>query len=541
MKFRIGIDFDNTIACYEHVFMHGAWAQGLVLDDVILSKPAIKEKILAQVDGDSNWQKLQGQIYGKYMHKASVFPGFAEFLMLAKSRGHDIFIVSHKTEFGHFDEEKISLPAEALKWLIKNKFVGEKSGMLQKDVVFFEPTREKKIERITSLSCTHFVDDLPEVLDEPAFPGRTEKILFIPGLAVDKSILSYSSGSWRAITRRILGDWTENDIRSSIQYIFPDLNVEKVELKKGRGNSRIYKLYTSHSNAYALKVYPDLQLDSRHRLEIEFSASRILGEAGFPVAKAISKNTDMNWAVFSWIDGEIETTNEEFINKSVEFIQQLMILSKTSEKVKTFSNASEACLSGLEITRQIQNRFDRLKVGPYTQVNFFLQEEFLPIFEQSVEIAKTLIKDDFYKIMDSDLLMLSPSDFGAHNSILHPNGQTYFIDFEYFGWDDPVKLACDFYWHPAMNLGDELQTIWKKKIKAIFANDKGFEARFRAYLPLFGLRWCLILLNEFLPDKIAQRIHANYEKEHKIADVQQIQLDKSKHILDIIKTTLNHG
>jgi len=92
MTFRVGVDFDNTIACYEHVFAYGAKSKGLILDNVILSKSTIKEKILADADGDINWQKLQGQIYGKFMHKASIFPGFDEFLLLARLRGHEVYI-----------------------------------------------------------------------------------------------------------------------------------------------------------------------------------------------------------------------------------------------------------------------------------------------------------------------------------------------------------------------------------------------------------------------------------------------------------------
>ena len=38
---------------------------------------------------------------------------------------------------------------------------------------------------------------------------------------------------------------------------------------------------------------------------------------------------------------------------------------------------------------------------------------------------------------------LSPSDFGLHNALRGQDGQLRFVDFEYFGWDDPVKLVSD--------------------------------------------------------------------------------------------------
>ena len=42
---------------------------------------------------------------------------------------------------------------------------------------------------------------------------------------------------------------------------------------------------------------------------------------------------------------------------------------------------------------------------------------------------------------------MSPSDFGFHN-VIKKDDFLYFIDFEYAGLDDPVKLICDFYCQP---------------------------------------------------------------------------------------------
>ena len=53
--------------------------------------------------------------------------------------------------------------------------------------MFFEGTREAKLQRIASLGCTHFVDDLEEVLREPGFPPSVERILYAPDAALDLS------------------------------------------------------------------------------------------------------------------------------------------------------------------------------------------------------------------------------------------------------------------------------------------------------------------------------------------------------------------
>ena len=46
------------------------------------------------------------------------------------------------------------------------------------------------------------------------------------------------------------------------------------------------------------------------------------------------------------------------------------------------------------------------------------------------------------------LRVLSPSDFGFHNALRRPDGTIVFVDFEYFGWDDPAKMMADAMLHP---------------------------------------------------------------------------------------------
>jgi hypothetical protein len=120
-------------------------------------------------------------------------------------------------------------------------------------------------------------------------------------------------------------------------------------------------------------------------------------------------------------------------------------------------------------------------------------------------------------------------------------GRVIFIDFEYFGWDDPVKLVCDFYWHPGMKLSSDLRQLWLHISHDIFQNDLDFPTRLRAYLPLLGLRWCLIILNEFLKSEMARRLHANPNQVTTYSTVCIQQLNKSKALLEEIKEKLHHG
>ena len=103
---------------------------------------------------------------------------------------------------------------------------------------------------------------------------------------------------------------------------------------------------------------------------------------------------------------------------------------------------------------------------------------------------------------------LVPSDFGFHNSLRRPDGSLAFLDFEYFGWDDPVKLTADILLHPGRPLEPAQRKRFRQAATRLYGGDPAFASRLSAYLPLFGLRWVLILLNEFIPERWQRRVLA---------------------------------
>jgi len=533
-KLNIGVDFDNTIANYDLVFEDVAYDMGFLASKNNLSKAEVKYAIISQKYGDIKWQRLQGQIYGKYMHKAKVFPGFMEFLLLAKIKGSKVSIVSHKSEFGHFDDNKVSLRAEALKWIISHKLIDSELYKLHEKDIYFESTREEKIERIIKLNCNIFIDDLEEVFNDKNFPIEVYKCLFNPLNVKIKNGDTFYFNSWRSLTKLIFGDWAIDDISKAFKIIFPKLDLIKLELFKGRGNSRIYKLEFPNSQYGVLKIYPDIQFDHRNRIETEFSAIDFLSKADLPVPQALAMSQDTNWAVYSWVEGIQRECDAIFIEEAASFIHELNLLSKNAIIFKNIYQASEACLSGLELERQINQRFELLKSISDDNLQIFLDEVFYPIYIKNLKISKNIMGSDYERTLPISLQIISPSDFGSHNAIKNINGQTVFIDFEYFGWDDPVKLISDFFWHPAMNLTEKQQYLWLDKIKNIFFNDVNFVKRLRAYLTLFGLRWSLILLNEFLPNRMNQRIHADKSKASEIENIKIEQLEKSNNLINKI-------
>ena len=93
---RIGIDFDNTIACYDGVFRRAAIERGLVPADIGSSKNAVRDHLNGSGRKDE-FTELQGYVYGARMDLAAPYPGVAAFITAARVAGHDLFVVSHKT------------------------------------------------------------------------------------------------------------------------------------------------------------------------------------------------------------------------------------------------------------------------------------------------------------------------------------------------------------------------------------------------------------------------------------------------------------
>ena len=180
----VGIDFDNTLANYDHVFLSAARTSGLVNRDFIGTKAALRTTIRRARDGETAWMRLQGRVYGALMGEATLFEGAAEFLARCRSCRATIFIVSHKTEHGHFDSDRVNLREAALHWMTVQRFFDERGYAIAPENVFFGATRAEKIARIQSIEPDRFVDDLEDVFRDLAFPPTVDRMLFHPGEAV---------------------------------------------------------------------------------------------------------------------------------------------------------------------------------------------------------------------------------------------------------------------------------------------------------------------------------------------------------------------
>lgn len=312
-------------------------------------------------------------------------------------------------------------------------------------------------------------------------------------------------------------------------------------LRSGGRNSRIYRVDRDGAS-YALKQYPSKQFDPRDRLATEVGALRLMEEAQLPsVPRVIAIDPERGYALLSWLEGAVpDVIADGDIDAAVGFLGAIHRLRDTPWATSQPA-AAEACLSGQEVERQLTARRARLQTvaADNKELADFLDKIFDPALRRSLAEARTGLaagRLDFAAELPQERRSLVPSDFGFHNSLRRPDGSLAFVDFEYFGWDDPVKMTADILLHPGFQLSGAQRRRFRQSAVALYGADNDFAARLGALLPLFGLRWTLILLNEFIPERWQNRLLAGATESWDTAKARQ--LDRARNFLSSLADKL---
>jgi hypothetical protein len=287
------------------------------------------------------------------------------------------------------------------------------------------------------------------------------------------------------------------------------------------GNNRLFRLTTAEGQSFALKFYPPQEADPRDRLGTEFEALSFLSANGVRITpQPIAADRDRHCALYQWIEGCPPTAEARHIQAMADFLTGLLPLRETQGKEK-IRPASAACLTLSAGLEQLEARLSRFKevMGEAPELAVFISGPFETTRKKVTERARGELPK-----LSPPVPVLSPSDFGLHNALIQPSGQLIFLDFEYFGWDDPVKAVSDVMLHAGMDLPPELREVFLSRVAPAFARiDEGFARRLEVLYPLFGLIWCLIVLNEFLPERMARRAMAGRHAEAESARRNQLQ------------------
>ena len=190
-----------------------------------------------------------------------------------------------------------------------------------------------------------------------------------------------------------------------------------------------------------------------------------------------------------------------------------------------------------QLLNSVRQRLDRLnEFAPKSEIDTdaksFAEEALEPAWNNATaELGDSAMAEgrDLSQKLPQEQRCLSPSDFGFHNALRDLNGGLCFLDFEYAGWDDPAKMVCDFFLHPGVPVPQSFFAHFYSKVTAFFSADSDLSQRIRLTYPLHRIKWCCIVLNEFLKLESERREFAGAGTDHE--QVKATQLAKAKYTL----------
>jgi hypothetical protein len=283
--------------------------------------------------------------------------------------------------------------------------------------------------------------------------------------------------------------------------------VRSVSSLAGGRNNRVARVEFD-DQIFLLKNYFYSVNDQRDRLNSEYSFADFAWASGCRrIAKPVFRSNRLRSALYEYVPGVIVNSraiNDRDIRQAIDFV--IEINAQKENAPTDFPIASEAGFSVTEHLQNTERRIMRLSeisgdTAPEVSVQEHVRDIILPLWDKVVAAIRRVLKQDppVAHVLNPQERWLSPSDFGFHNAIQRENGHIAFIDFEFAGWDDPVKLICDFANQPDNILADDLSGQFMRSLFESKSGSDQIQVRHRLLQPVFQLKWVCIILNHFLP------------------------------------------
>jgi hypothetical protein len=282
---------------------------------------------------------------------------------------------------------------------------------------------------------------------------------------------------------------------------------KKIERLAGGANNKVFLL--QHENqSWTLKKYFSHPNDKRNRLRAEYDFLSFLHEKNIgPVPIPVCEIPDKNAAVYTFIQGsKIDHPKTHHVNQALDFFAAI---NKVKDEAKNILPASDACFSIFDFVYCTDKRFKRfLQVSPSSgleeEVQRFIEENLYHLWETIRKEALTRMSED----LSCKEKCLTPSDFGFHNILVH-NERCHFLDFEYAGWDDPVKTMADFFLQPKIPVPMDYFEKAKKVFFGFCQDPDDCNHRLEIIFPVCQIKWLCIMLNSVTTIGKQRRLFSN--------------------------------
>jgi hypothetical protein len=305
----------------------------------------------------------------------------------------------------------------------------------------------------------------------------------------------------------------------------------------GGGNNRTYRLAAARRDLL-LKAYFRDDADPRDRLAAEFSFSQFAWSHGVrALPEPLASDPPNALGLYAFIPGRMLEPHEVTPARVDEALAFFVAVNRHRHEpsARQLADGSEAFFSIPDHLVGIGRRVALLeKITHDTPVDreaaAFIADELRPMWGRVSDFAHAgLASLSGDPLLPADQRCVSPSDFGFHNTILAADGRLVFHDFEYAGWDDPARTACDFFCQPRLPAPPAMFDGFVQTMIEALGLSATHIRRARLLRGVYQIKWCCIMLNEFLPLGARRRNFAGTS-----ADVEarkKIQLSKARKAL----------
>jgi len=306
----------------------------------------------------------------------------------------------------------------------------------------------------------------------------------------------------------------------------------------GGGNNRVYRL-RGVGGVALLKAYFRHPEDLRDRLGAEYHFSEYAWGSGVrSLPRPLACDHEHGLGLYEYIPGVklgVGVVEAVHVREASLFLAALN-RNCGSAAASALPLASEACFSVDSHLACVDRRISRLqqinKDTPAGRRAAALVSHLVSLWHrirEAVVSKARLANSSTAAVLLQAERCLSPSDFGFHNAIAvaeenSGDRRLRFIDFEYAGWDDPAKTVCDFFCQPAVPVPRRYLEAFVDQVADWVPDAAGFRHRVGILLPVYAVKWCCIMLNEFSPVGNRRRSFARSEEDS--VQRQGMQLDK---------------
>jgi len=274
-----------------------------------------------------------------------------------------------------------------------------------------------------------------------------------------------------------------------------------IQVLDGGRNNRLWRLRTQTGPVILKAYYPD----ARPRLQTEWGILQHAQGLGLKsVPRPLACNVEARLALYSCETGEPLTETQLTQAHVQQYLDFLNALNPPMQNPFHFAPASDSCFSWSEHLLSLEKRINSLSAAPLNapEVEDMFRGELQPLW-QDLKMKLAAWRDAKQAFASADL-WLSPSDVGFHNTLLRPNGELVFLDFEYAGRDQRFKTHADFLTSVGVPLPLEALNWVEADLRRQGTRLEQL-LQFRQLLPLHQLKWCCILMGLFSPTAAHRR------------------------------------